>query len=1037
LWDKGVEVRLVANPGRAGICTGNSRMRGNRQFVQVKFADGTTDFLSVNELEPASEIDLNDHYTLIRQGAYGRSSDLRRNLTYVHLAGRLANLVYSMGITNTDFYAHQYKPLLTLLESPANGILIADEVGLGKTIEAGLIWTELRARFDMRRLLVVCPAMLREKWRDELMRRFGINAAIMDAKGLLEELKKPRTVSGDGQAWIVSYQSVRPPKDWKSTKTSDVKKPTAKRLLGDLLDENADNEPLVDMVIFDEAHYMRNRESAAYTLGELIRDTADYLVLLSATPINLRNDDLYNLLKLTDPEHFQFPHDFAQMLEANRPLIQARDLALNPTASAESIVERLNEAIEQPLLSNSIQLRSLLIDPPNDVRLQQKIYRAELAESLERINLLGHVLTRTRKRDIHIKRPKRKIKRERVPMTELEREFYMAVTELTRDYAWHKDISDGFLLATPQRQVCSCPAATARAWMSGDTSWLDDIADEFDLDDDSTAAVSMSLKEYLKTRLPRKITVEELERNDSKFERLQKVLSEFLITQADEKIILFTAFRTTAIYLVDRLNKGNISATLVWGNMSRPKQEVIDDFREDKKLKVLVSTEVAAEGVDLQFCHVLVNYDLPWNPMRVEQRIGRIDRLGQEADLLHIWNLYFQDTIDDRIVVRLMDRLRIFEEALGEPEPIVGETISRLEAALLTRPLTEEEENQRIEQAAQAIENIRQVQNQLQENAAQMMAHGGLLLEKIAAAQEFSRRVTESDLVIYVRDYLSSHAQGHRFEQHTNDPQLFDIQLPPATSAEFDDFLRRKQLLGQTYLATGSIRTCRFLNKVSSQSTRSIEVINQFHPLVRFVSDRLRDIGEHFYPVVSIKIPKNYCGSTIPSGDYVFCVKRWGFEGIKSEELLYASAAKLNSESILSEDTADMLVNIARLHGEDWLDAPEFIDGAVVEHVLDRLEVNVDVAFEQTLARKQNENSDRASFQNRSLQQHMERKLPGLKEQLNRYLAQGKKGPANMTQGKINKLTSKSATQAERIKLREKISSSKNFLCAGLIRVER
>src|SRR5690606_27414470 len=95
-----------------------------------------------------------------------------------------------MGITNTDFYAHRYKPLLTMLESPADGLLIADEVGLGKTIEAGLIWTELRAREDMRRLLIVCPAVLREKWRDELKLRFGIDAAMVDAKTLADELSR-------------------------------------------------------------------------------------------------------------------------------------------------------------------------------------------------------------------------------------------------------------------------------------------------------------------------------------------------------------------------------------------------------------------------------------------------------------------------------------------------------------------------------------------------------------------------------------------------------------------------------------------------------------------------------------------------------------------------------------------------------------------------------------------------------------------------------------------------------------------------------
>lgn len=112
---------------------------------------------------------------------------MRRNLTHVHLLGRLANLVYSMGVINTDFYAHQYKPLLTLLESPASGILIADEIGLGKTIEAGIIWTELRAREEMRRLLIVCPAMLREKWRDELLNRFGIESQMVDAATLTSE----------------------------------------------------------------------------------------------------------------------------------------------------------------------------------------------------------------------------------------------------------------------------------------------------------------------------------------------------------------------------------------------------------------------------------------------------------------------------------------------------------------------------------------------------------------------------------------------------------------------------------------------------------------------------------------------------------------------------------------------------------------------------------------------------------------------------------------------------------------------------------
>src|SRR4029079_849670 len=160
----------------------------------------STDFVHEHEIEPLNNLDLQDPFPLVGGERYGRAVDLRRTLTYVHLAGRLANLVYAMGITNTDFYPHQYRPLLTLLDSPVNGLLMADEVGLGKTIEAGLIWTEVRARFDMRRLLVVCPAVLREKWREELRSRFGVDAQIVNAGDLLDALRQPRQQLGEGKA---------------------------------------------------------------------------------------------------------------------------------------------------------------------------------------------------------------------------------------------------------------------------------------------------------------------------------------------------------------------------------------------------------------------------------------------------------------------------------------------------------------------------------------------------------------------------------------------------------------------------------------------------------------------------------------------------------------------------------------------------------------------------------------------------------------------------------------------------------------------
>ena len=295
----GSRVRIKADPGRVGVITGRKRERARRVYWQVMFAEGS-DFVLEAQLESISE-DLEDPIVLLEQGKFGRARDLRGNLTYIRLNGRLANLIYSMETTNTDFYAYQFKPVVNFLESPSNGILVADEVGLGKTIEAGLIWTELRSRLDARRLLVLCPAMLREKWREELLNRFGIAAEIAGAADIQRRFAEFRHRRRFDYALIGSMQGLRPRRGW------DAEPPragSASELARYLLD-NADEDPLLDLLIVDEAHYMRNPEAMTASLGRLLRDVADHVVLLSATPIHLRNRDLYQLLNLVDEDHIQ------------------------------------------------------------------------------------------------------------------------------------------------------------------------------------------------------------------------------------------------------------------------------------------------------------------------------------------------------------------------------------------------------------------------------------------------------------------------------------------------------------------------------------------------------------------------------------------------------------------------------------------------------------------------------------------------------------------------------------------------------------
>lgn len=157
-----IQLRLVNDPTRIGILTGREQTRRKRRLLQIQFSDGLRWIPEVQVERHRARLSPLD---MLEAGTLGRPIDLRRTLTHVKLSGRLADVIYSMEATNTDFYAYQFKPVVKLLESPSNAILIADEVGLGKTIEAGLIWTELRSRFEMNRLLVLCPATLREKWR--------------------------------------------------------------------------------------------------------------------------------------------------------------------------------------------------------------------------------------------------------------------------------------------------------------------------------------------------------------------------------------------------------------------------------------------------------------------------------------------------------------------------------------------------------------------------------------------------------------------------------------------------------------------------------------------------------------------------------------------------------------------------------------------------------------------------------------------------------------------------------------------------------
>lgn len=1029
-FTSGTLVRLAGNPSREGTCTGQTKKRPGAVMVQVRFGNAVSWYPDF-DLESIEEHPSTDE-EILRIGRFGRADELRRQLTHIQLSGGLADLVYSMGTTNTDFYAHQYKPVLAFLESPSHGLLIADEVGLGKTIEAGLIWTEMRARDDARRLLVVCPKMLCDKWRLELRNRFGVEASIVDAAELAKELEQPDPQYPSSQALIASMQGIRPPRE----DDEDVSTGSARERLATILRNAAGGNPILDLVIIDEAHYMRNPQTATHYLGELLRDVTENIVLLSATPINLRSEDLFSLLNIVDPDNFRFREQFELILRANEPLVRARRLALSESGTPESVLQEVEQARRYPFLSASKQLE-LIAEDLSSLKVESwgTKERVQVADRLERVNALSRALIRTRKADVTERRVIRHPMVQEVVMQPAERSLYDLVTSTIKEYAWIHSVSDGFLLATPQRQLSSCIYAAGATWANQDEQDEEEqLYEDIGLEANRTGI--SEFRRFLLSKIRGEYDLEELYRYDSKFESLSRVLIDFFREFPEEKVVLFSYFRPTLRYLAKRFAEQGIESCVLMGGMVEDKSEVIDRFATTPSTRILLSSEVASEGVDLQFCRFLVNYDLPWNPMKVEQRIGRIDRLGQRAERIDILNLVYADTIDSRIVQRLYERLNLFERALGALEALLGESIQQLTAELLTGRLTPEQEEQRIAQTAMALENNSLNERNLEEQAGQLIAHSDYILQKVHAAKEFSRQISNEDIRLYVKDYLERYAPGYRWVQVGDDPYEIDLALSPEAMAKLEKFVMEKRLRGMTRLTDGGIRRCRFANKVAFRNA-GVELLSQFHPLVRFISSELASPNKLAIGLMALQVPKYQLPVTVQAlGIFAFTIERWTFRGLRTEEVVRARVVNIDSGEVLDAQSSIEIVNAARLVGTDWPGATGVIKPDGAAKALEESGVTLAEDFESERDQKSAENDDRVRFQVQSVEAYKKRKVDIEQQRIaNLGSSARNRGLVIAAERKIDQLEEKFKVQLAKIEHTKSIPPSKESVGRGIIRI--
>jgi len=1024
-------VRLINDPTQVGLLTGRKNERRGRTMLQVQFVD-TARWVPESQLEIVEDVRLSP-LEMLEKEKLGRPVDFRRTLTHVKLSGRLADVIYSMEATNTDFYAYQFKPVIKILESPSNGILIADEVGLGKTIEAGLIWTELRSRFDMRRLMVLCPAALREKWCMELSHKMGVTAIECDARQALRILKD-NAHHERGFAIVASLQGLRPPKAWEYNE--EDKRATAE--LARYLREMENHDRLIDLLVIDEAHHMRNQETKNNELGKLFKNVSEYSVFLTATPIHNRNEDLFALLRLLDPETFSRLDVFSQLVAANAPLLKARDLLLGPNANDVKLKSLLADARKHPLLAKNRQLAMLEQASFTDKDLARRDIRSRLAYRLETVNLLAHVVTRTRKRDVKEKRVIREPIAEFVELEPVERQFYNLVSEVVAEYAKERSANELFLLAQPQRQMTSCMAASLRNWQKKLVE-LEEINETGNTEQDNDNRSSLGpLVTEIVTRSKDYVELTVLINADTKFKRLVSILKEYFKDNPKEKVIVFSTFRATLDYLAQRLDNDGLSSIILKGGQRTTKQEIIEHFAKPDGPNILLSSEVGGEGVDLQFSRVVINYDLPWNPMRLEQRIGRVDRLGQKAEKVAIWNILYDDTIDSRIYTRLYDKLDLCRQALGDFEAILGDEIRKLEIDLLSGRLSKEQEEARLEQTRQAFENLRLEENKLEQDASSLVAYGDYILNHVQAARELNRWIRGDDIRKYVFDYLGLHYPGCELRQLDGNSSACEILLSDLARFDLNKYVIANKLSAQTRLisSTRPIR-CRFESRIAGTTVKNEEVISQFHPLVRMISESIINSNEQLTPAVALTLNKNNLDIPINQGIYILAAALWSFRGLQdTEKLAYLATPMGNSEALIEPDEAEKLAANAVDSGMDWLEATNTVDLVKVYDIAnDILFGKLYEDYEKYAEELWAKNEDRADLQMQTLEQHFKRQKKMLQETLEKHHEAERDSLVKATQGRINALEMRFEQQRLKIESRRAFTHDAREIAIAIIKV--
>ena len=758
----------VTHPGDADAIILDRQFHSNAWSYSVS-VEGRRQAFSESGLRPRPQVD--DPQTWVT-GEPTPANRFGATLTRAKLHSKLTDTLFSFRATRTTFRPYQFKPVLKLLQTGKARLLIADEVGLGKTIEAGLIWTELEARGEADHVLVVCPSSLVAKWQEEMSDRFDFDLVELDSGGLNTFLQRHQQNRLPARAsYICSLERLRA---WTG------------------LDDMREFPPEFDLVIVDEAHSMRNKGNKSYALGTELSDWADSLVFLTATPINLRHADLSNLLELLAPEDYGDISDLQLRLEPNQ-IINAVTAKLTAGSwDGNQLIADLDKLrgttlggsiMQRPDFQLLIELLSKGVLEPREVVAAKRL--------LVELNTLSTVITRTRKVEVDDQKAKRTEARHQIRWQDAEARFYDEYVRWCGDRAAEMNAPVHFAMQMPLRLASACLPMARRAVL--DPVGYGKITDADNADTDSIDRLEPH-PELISAALALP------EGCDTKFDSLRSVLHE--LHSQGRRALVFTFSVPTLAYLADRL-RGDFRVVVMNGSVKREqRRKIIADFRSGA-FDFVFANRVASEGLDFEFCSAVINYDLPWNPMEIEQRIGRIDRIGQKEDSILVVNFFNAYTIDERILERLLDRIAIFESSIGTLEPIIAANAPKALQAGFDFSLSDEQREQKVREVLVAIEEQRAGVQELSDASGALLITNdvdvaGLEQDLVRTGRYFGQR----ELALLIDDWAQ--IEGAQGMQFGSDGTTVMLRGNAAMAARVDELAAKAQ---RTRNETGPIST--------------------------------------------------------------------------------------------------------------------------------------------------------------------------------------------------------------------------------------